>query len=196
MRSRCSRIQRVQSLKTAHIYPGGRSALFWTANGLTGRGDECDAQHSLYHAVARQGECGTATGTVVAAERTPGAFAIRLTNGTAIIREPRDYSAGTLRVTRNGVTVSSHPADGAVVVEMLSESGLCVGFAIGGTRVPLTRPESLLLGKIRPDDSIVSRMADLKRVGLARMFALMADGEEPWSLEQGLDDAKVDQVGS
>jgi hypothetical protein len=78
---------------------------------------------------------------------------------------------------------------------MLSDSGLCVGFEIDGTRVALSRPESLLLGKISQDDSIVSRMADLKRVGLARMFALMAEDKEPWPLAQGLDDSKVDQVG-
>jgi hypothetical protein len=172
---------------------------FWAANRLTGPLHiECDRSAFRYHAVALvKALCGTAEtpGTVVAAERKAGIFSICLTNGTATIREPRDYSAGTLRVSRDGVTVSSHRADGVIVVEMLSESGLCVGFDIGGTRVLLSRPESLLIGKLIEGDSIVSRMGDLKRVGLARMFAIMAEGKEPWRLLPGLDDSKVDQVG-
>ena len=78
---------------------------------------------------------------------------------------------------------------------MLSEDGLCAGFDVGGARARLTRAESLLVGPIGPGDSIVSLMGALKRVGLARMFAMIADGKDPWPLEQGLDDAKVDQVG-
>ncbi len=171
---------------------------FWAANGLTGPVEiEFDRSGYRYHAVAlARALCGTAESpaAVLAAERKDGVFAIRLTNGTARIIEPRDYAVGTLRVTRGGITLSSHKADGAVLIDVLTEDGLCTGFDVGGARVLLSRPESFLIGRVAPDDSIVSLMGQLKRVGLARMFAMMAENKIPWTLEQGLDDAKVDQA--
>jgi hypothetical protein len=122
-------------------------------------------------------------------------FSIRLDNGTATIIEPRDYAVGTLRVMRGGITIASHAAEGAVPIEILKEDGLCVGFDVGGARVSLSRPESVLVGKLAPGDTVVSLMSRLKRVGLARMFAMIQQQKEPWPLAQGLDDSRVDQVG-
>jgi choline dehydrogenase-like flavoprotein len=171
---------------------------FWAATGLTGPVDiNFDRSAYHYHGVAlAKALCGTddTPATVVASERKAGIFSIRLNNGTARITEPRDYAVGTLSVTRGGVTISSHAADRVVPIKILSENGLCVGFDVGGATALLSRPESLLVGKIAANDSIVSRMGALKRVGLARMFAMMADNKEPWPLARGLDDARVDQV--
>jgi hypothetical protein len=77
---------------------------------------------------------------------------------------------------------------------VLTADGLCVGFAGGGARASLSRPESILVGKVAPRDTVVSLMGPLKRVGLARMFAMMEEGQDPWPLARGLDDSAVDQV--
>lgn len=96
-----------------------------------------------------------------------------------MIVEPRNYSLGTLMV------------DG-IQVQMLIEDHNCRGFLFEDISVMLSEEEQKLMGYIEKSDSIISRMLDVKRVGLRRLLAEVANGKSTWSVEEGLNDARAD----
>ena len=55
----------------------------------------------------------------------------------------------------------------------------------------LSDTESELMGGIKADDTIITRMLDIKRVGLFRLLGKFKV-EEGWTLEDGRNDAAVD----
>jgi hypothetical protein len=55
----------------------------------------------------------------------------------------------------------------------------------------LSDAESELMGRIKGHDTIITRMLDIKRVGLLRLLGKFKVGEG-WTLEDGVNDAAVD----
>lgn len=58
----------------------------------------------------------------------------------------------------------------------------------------LTDGEAELLSRCTGQDTIVSRMLDMKRVGLSRMLAASLAGEAAYTLSEGLEDAAKDKL--
>lgn len=102
--------------------------------------------------------------------------------GKTLVRivEPRDYEHGKLFI------------DGKEV-ELLREGNQCAGFRLGGKSERLSPEESRLAGYVEKGDTIISKMAELKRVGLRRLLAAASIGEETWGIEEGRSDARTDR---
>src|SRR3989344_6532738 len=97
------------------------------------------------------------------------------------VAEPRDYTIGRLLINRNEVA-------------LLVRDDQCVGFKFAGREEALSAAESRLAGFMQEGDTVVSRMLELKRVGLRRLLTNIAHGEHTWTLADGLDDAHVDHI--
>lgn len=67
----------------------------------------------------------------------------------------------------------------------------------GRTWVRIVEPRDYARGKLyingKEAEGVVQRMNEYKRMGLARMLGSIAKGDEPWTLAQGQDDARIDQ---
>ena len=95
------------------------------------------------------------------------------------IIEPRDYSVGKLFI--NGEEV-----------EILRDGNKCTGFRLGDVHEKISKTESQLVGFIEEGDTIISRMGELKRVGLRRFLMAVSRGDKTWELSDGLNDVRVD----
>ncbi len=120
--------------------------------------------------------------------------------GTVI--EPRDYAAGTWRMTGEGgvlVDRADVAPPGAKVLELVRDGDVGTGFRIDGDVLELTPEESRFLGPVAPADTVTARTEDLKRVGLRRLLVDVAEGRGAYDLWHGLDDMLVeyalDRVG-
>ncbi|QRM45488.1 GMC oxidoreductase [Rhizobium sp. BG4] len=110
---------------------------------------------------------------------------------TATIIGPRNYRTGTLELELNGGKVLSSELAAENPIRPLLSGRLCVGFRCGSKAVHLTEQESALLGYFGAQDTVVTRMLDLKRVGLKRLIEATIRGETPYSHEFGLEDATM-----
>ncbi|WOS64777.1 GMC oxidoreductase [Sinorhizobium fredii] len=108
------------------------------------------------------------------------------------IRGPRDYDNGRITFqTLSGRTVSSHPGDGHPQLRSLISGKLCVGFELDGEVVHLSEIESRLLGRFTERDTIVSRMLDIKRVGLYRLLQGVLADHPSYTLAEAVEDASL-----
>ncbi len=114
--------------------------------------------------------------------------------GRGTIVEPRDYAAGRFVITGTRATASDAPAPGSgeLPLELVVQDGACRGLRLGSARVELDPAESALVGPVTDNDTITSKMDQLKRVGLARMLATIHGGGEGYPLDEALDDMAVD----
>jgi hypothetical protein len=120
---------------------------------------------------------------------------LRLTSGTLVLLdEPRDYEIGQLNIRlKDGRVISSHPGVG-LTIGCLLKNDRCVGFAVCNYRVQLNPVETDLVGRFTTRDTIVTRMLDLKRVGLYRLLAAILSNRPNYTLADGAEDAAVDQA--
>lgn len=95
--------------------------------------------------------------------------------------EPRDYLHGRLFI------------DGEQP-QIISKGGTCVGFSYRKSHTSLSEAESQLMGRVDEHDSIVSRMPEVKRVGLRRLICNFRAGDTTWSIQDGYSDARIDQI--
>ena len=57
----------------------------------------------------------------------------------------------------------------------------------------LTRDESVLIGSVSSDETITSRMLELKRIGLRRLLLAASSGGQTWGPSDGLNDVYIDR---
>ncbi|MEK7467384.1 MAG: GMC oxidoreductase [Planctomycetota bacterium] len=145
---------------------------------------DCDRSVFRYHGIALlKVLAGTpgAPARVRSGRRRGRVLRLRVGDARARIVQDRDYAKGKLTL------------DGSEI-RLLCAGESCTGFEIEGTQSSLTPDESILMGGVLPGDTVVTRMLHLKRVGLARMLAMAARGEDPWPLAEGINDARVDHM--
>lgn len=124
--------------------------------------------------------------------------AIELADGTSIsLIGPRDYKNGKIRMHRADGTVigSHHEGDMNAVVEPIVENFKCLGFRQGAKTVTLTPEQSFLAGTFSPTDTIVSKMLDIKRVGLHRLLVELMNNQSFYTIAEGVDDARASGPG-
>ena len=113
-------------------------------------------------------------------------------NGIAIsIREPRDYTNGRFYLRCAYGCISDREESKYQPIEVLTRSGYCTGFRIGDTQTNISAEESMLVGRITANDTVVTRMLDFKRVGLRRLLIALSNCERTWTLADGINDAAV-----
>lgn len=116
--------------------------------------------------------------------------------GRGVLIEPRDYAEGHITITGAGGVASDAPdrVQGAHALELLSDGAGGVRLTLAGLEDRLGRAEAGLLGPVLPGERVTARMHGLKRVGLRRLLAALADGRDGYPLAEGLDDMAVDAV--
>jgi len=114
-------------------------------------------------------------------------------NGSSmVILGERAYRKGRLRFhTAAGSIIGSHPHPDAEIMTPVVENGRCIGFQRGLDQILLTDDESQLGGAFSADDNIVTRMLDIKRVGLLRLLQDLTAGGQTYRLSEGVEDAKA-----
>ena len=122
-------------------------------------------------------------------------FTLHFMNGAqGVLLEPRDYVRGCWHMTGRGggLTDANGVRPGEQRLELVIDGNLCTGFRIGEIQTALTSEESALLGDVEDDDTVTTRMEELKRVGLRRLLVNVADGRGAYDLWNGLDDMLVE----
>ena len=106
---------------------------------------------------------------------------------------PRDYKSGTMRfVASDGTIIDTKlRSDSDTVICPTIEEFRCIGFQQGANFIALSPQETDLAGSFAPDDTIVSRMLDIKRVGLMRLLSDLLSGGDGYTLAEGVDDARA-----
>lgn len=120
---------------------------------------------------------------------------------TCTILEERDYSVGRVRLEceRGVLTLGPEPEAGAWwLSQTLDAEGNCVGFTANkdGERAfasTLTDADRALLGPLRAPGPIQT-MDAMKRVGFARLLDRIHQGDQVWTLLDGLDDMWIDYL--
>ncbi len=106
---------------------------------------------------------------------------MRVGSARVHIAEPRDYQKGTL-------TINGSP------IGLTVQNNTCLGFSYNGASVSLSSVETKLLGRVEQQDTVISRMLDIKRVGLRRLMENILQQDSTWSLEAGQNDRRVDDM--
>ena len=110
-----------------------------------------------------------------------------------VIKEPRNYQNGRIYLRCQNSEFSDRPGKNLTPILLDCEDGLVSGFTIGAVSTRLSTKERELLGPASEDDTVVTRMKDLKRVGLYRLLRKVLQGQATWSLHDGLIDAYLDR---
>jgi hypothetical protein len=120
---------------------------------------------------------------------------LRLASGAlVIVREPRDYEIGRLNIyLDDGRVMSSHPgAD--ITIECIRKDDHCTGFSVATNHEYFGDVERGLVGRLTNRDNIITKMLDLKRVGLYRLLAAILSGGVNYSFADGIEDTLVDRA--
>ena len=111
--------------------------------------------------------------------------------GEASIFGPRDYANGVLEIRMaDGRELTSVPGMAGSIEPILAD-GYCTGFRCGDAQIAISEEESILLGSFARTDTVVTKMLDLKRVGLKRMIEATLGGNVPYAYEMALEDAEL-----
>jgi hypothetical protein len=148
--------------------------------------------HAIALAKAIAGEHPGEKGGVRAGYRLGRRTHLTLASGSVVqMHEPRDYETGRLNIClEDGLVMSSHPgAD--ISIECLRRDDCCTGFSVANHRTYLSDVETVLVGRFRDCDNVITRMLDLKRVGLYRLLASILSGRLTYSSVDGVEDAEV-----
>ncbi len=120
---------------------------------------------------------------------------IELSNGTrALVIDPRDYSRGRVIVegSRGRVTDRVESGENAIALEIVLESGRCVGFRAGGSTSRLADAEIALQNVDPSSSTVIARMESMKRIAFRRLAAEVVAGRGGYPIASGLDDMAVD----
>jgi choline dehydrogenase-like flavoprotein len=116
---------------------------------------------------------------------------IKCSETRAVIQEPRNFEHGRLWIEGERGVASDRAEDGRLQISLKREDDRCIGFKLGNMEAALSDAESELMGRIKGHDTIITRMLDIKRVGLLRLLGKFKVGEG-WTLKDGVNDAAVD----
>ena len=137
------------------------------ARSMSPRSVVCDRSVFRYHGIALlKALAGTTQepASVVSSRKSGDVIEMLVGTVDAKIIEPCDYTRGSIMI--DGV----QPAFPTLTVR-----------------------ESELVGGVRPDDTIVTKMLELKRLGLVHILSEIAAGKQPYPLARAINDADVDQ---
>ena len=109
----------------------------------------------------------------------------------SVIVGPYDPARGSITIVGKHATASDCSRPGHIPIECIENDGRCTGFRLGAHTAALSAIESELIGPWKDTDTIVTRMTDLKRVGLYRLLKAVSEGQPIWPLAEGLDDASI-----
>jgi hypothetical protein len=120
---------------------------------------------------------------------------LKLRCGTfVVLREPRDYEIGRLHIHLDDGRVMSSHFGADITIECLRNDDCCIGFSVANNQAYLSDVERDLVGRFTERDNIITRMVDLKRVGLYRLLASILSGKANYSFADGFEDALVDRA--
>lgn len=119
---------------------------------------------------------------------------MRFTDGVSAEQvEPCRYASGSIRITgSSGFITDSANTEGGLHLKALVSNERVVGFQVGAIETALREPESLLTAGDPEGASVIARQSAMKRVGLRRILARIADGYGGYAIRDGLDDMVVD----
>jgi hypothetical protein len=111
-----------------------------------------------------------------------------------VMDEPRDYDSGRLNIhLADGSVLSSHPRTD-LIIECLRDDGHCIGFSVSNNTTYLSDIEREMVGRFTESDNIVTRMLEMKRVGLYRLLMAVLSDRSTYSLADGVQDAEVSRA--
>ena len=99
------------------------------------------------------------------------------------ISEPRDYDKGEIFINGEEYPIKLFNSKNKIILKFKEKE------------VSLNEVEKSLFGELKEEnqDTIISRMHDLKRVGLYRLLNSIYDTGNSWSLDAGISDYKIDR---
>ena len=99
------------------------------------------------------------------------------------ILEPRDYSKGKIFIDGEEYPIKLFNSNNKIILKFKEKE------------VSLNEAEKSLFGELKEgnQDTIINRMHDLKRVGLYRLLNSIYDTGNSWSLDDGINDYKIDR---
>ena len=99
------------------------------------------------------------------------------------ILEPRDYSKGKIFIDDEEYPIKLFNSNNKIILKFKEKE------------VSLNEAEKSLFGELKEgnQDTIINRMHDLKRVGLYRLLNSIYDTGNSWSLDDGINDYKIDR---
>ena len=110
-----------------------------------------------------------------------------------IMEEPRCYETGRIYIQGTNGMVSDRRHENSTQIRMLVEDGHCIGFRIGDISTSLSSLESRLIGKVAKSDTVITKMNEMKRVGLYRLLCRVQQNQTTWSIKDGLIDSYLDK---
>ena len=116
--------------------------------------------------------------------------------GTNIyITEPRDYKNGSMSFSDLENSITDTQADLGLKMTPIISDELCVGLQVGNVRVDFSVSETRLIGKVSHNVTITSLTLELKRVGLVKMWTLLAqDKEAGKSVSDATSDTRLNEL--
>jgi choline dehydrogenase-like flavoprotein len=112
----------------------------------------------------------------------------------ATMTRSRDYAIGHITIFGSRGKVGDIRSNGVLPIECIRSESRCTGFRLEKEQIHLSPEESDLVGPWTPQDTIVTRMREIKRVGLYRLLHALSRSEPTWSLDDGANDARIDSA--
>lgn len=117
---------------------------------------------------------------------------IKASNTRFVLVEPRSYPKGKLVIrAKSGRIFSSHRLFGTTQLHLIAQDNSCVGFSLGQRKSHLIPQESALIGPVSEDDTVVSKMLELKKVGLRTLLSRVAMGGVSYDVSAGINDTST-----